>query len=163
MIFIKFNYYLGISSKPAALATPDIVFNGKFNMVDLKRPQLEILLGIVLMAAGAVNLSDNMPRLNESGLDLARRIVSATPGEAAIPLDLFKSERPSYWLQNVGAKHRIMLVNWEDNPAVRGLNLQQYGIAALTGRNFWNDEIVQVSDGVLSRELSPRSCLLVEF
>ena len=149
--------------RPGDLATPEIIHNAKFNMVDLRRQQLEILLGVVLMAAGAVNLSDNMPRLNKSGLDLARRIVSAPPGEAATPLDLFKSERPSYWLQKAGTKHRVMLVNWEDIPEERGLNLHQYGIEAVEGRNFWNDETVHVSDEILTARLPARSCLLVEF
>ena len=61
---------------------------------EIRRPQMEVLLSIALAAGGAVNLSDRMSRLNESGLDLARRTVAAESGEAAIPLDLFASEIP---------------------------------------------------------------------
>ena len=73
---------------------------------EVSRPQAEILLSIVLAVAGAVNLSDNLPRLNERGLELARRVVGADSGDAAIPVDLFCSDKPSYWFQKVKDYHR---------------------------------------------------------
>jgi hypothetical protein len=132
-------------------------------LVDMKRPQLEILLGVTLMAAGAVNLSDKMTRLNESGLDLARRTVSAERGEAARPLDLFESERPSYWLQKLSKGHRVLMVNWGDEPASREVDLKALGIEAKSARNFWNDEAVSIENGVLKAKLQPATCLMAEI
>ncbi len=127
---------------------------------EFSRPQVEILLSIVLAAAGAVNLSDNMPRLNEYGLELARRVVSADSGDAAIPVDLFCSNKPSYWFQKVKDYHRVLLINWNDEPEIRSFDLKPYEVKADSAVNFWNDQIVPVNDGVISVELQPRSCLL---
>lgn len=132
---------------------------GIYNMVDVKRPQLEILLSIVLAAAGAVNLSDKMYMLNESGLDLARRTVSAENGETAIPLDLFSSNIPAYWLQKAGKKHRVLLINWNDTPSEMSFDLGKYGINSSKAVNFWNDKEVKIKQGRIDTVLEPRSCL----
>lgn len=124
------------------------------------RPQAELLLSIVLAAAGAVNLSDNMPRLNESGLDLARRVVSADSGDAAIPVDLFCSDKPAYWFQKVKDYHRALIINWNDEPCTYSFDLKLFGLKPDSAVNFWNDQIVPLNNGVLCIELQPRSCLL---
>ena len=126
----------------------------------MHRPQLELLLSIVLAAGGAVNLSDNLPRLNASGIDLARRVVSAESMPAAIPLDLLHSELPSYWIQQ-GTKHcRILLVNWQDIPQERRIDLSQHGINSSQATNFWNDQQIAIRDNLLTAVIEPRSCLL---
>lgn len=137
---------------------------GKWTLVDIHRPQAEVLLSIVIAAGGAVNLSDKMTRLNESGLDLARRTVSAESGDAAIPLDLFSQALPKYWVQRVNdSKHRVLLINWEDAPAALRLDLKPFGIADGKMRNFWNDKSVRAKGGVIEEEIAPRSCLFVEI
>ena len=127
---------------------------------EVYRPQAELLLSIVLAAGGAVNLSDNMPRLNEKGLELARRVVSADSGDAAIPVDLFRSEKPSYWFQKVKDYHRVLLINWNDETGRYTFDLKPYGVQSIYAVNFWNDQMVPVTDGKISVELEPRSCLL---
>ncbi|MEI8245112.1 MAG: alpha-galactosidase, partial [Lentisphaerota bacterium] len=143
--------------------TPEMTDSGycEFPLVDeVSRPQAELLLSIVLAAAGAVNLSDNMPRLNERGLELARRVVGADSGDAAIPVDLFCSDKPSYWFQKVKDYHRVLLINWNDEPGAYSFDLNPYGVKADSAVNFWNDQIVKINDGIISVELQPRSCLL---
>lgn len=132
---------------------------GLFKLVDIYRPQAEVLLSLVVAAGGAVNLSDNIPRLNEAGLDLARRTVSAESGSAAIPLDLFSSELPSYWLQKAGDSFRVLLINWTDEKAERVLDLEALGLENSKAVNFWNDCDVPVRNGRIALELAPRSCL----
>ena len=132
---------------------------GLFTLVDIHRPQAEILLSLVIAAGGAINLSDKMTRLNESGLDLARRTVSAESGDAAIPLDLFSSELPKYWIQKAGNTHRVLLINWEDSPAELVLDLDQAGVSGRKAYNFWNDRPVKISGGKIRAELAGRSCL----
>jgi hypothetical protein len=145
------------------LVTPEMIRAeaADFKLVsEVWRGQMELLLSVVLAAGGAVNLSDNLPRLNASGLDLARRVVSADSGDAAIPLDLFRSELPATWLQRVGKYHRLLVANWTDEPAVHSFDFQAHHIAAKTAVNFWNDQAVPMIDGVIRVELPPRSCLL---
>ena len=130
---------------------------------DVYRPQMEVLLSIVLMAGGAVTLSDRMSRLNESGLDLARRVVAAESGEAAVPLDLLKSEIPSYWLQKLSDGYRVLMVNWSDEDSELMIDLAPYKINASCATNFWNDQIIPLPNGILKSQLPARSCLLVEL
>ena len=129
----------------------------------IRRPQMEVLLSIVLAAGGAVNLSDRMSRLNESGLDLARRTAAAESGEAAIPLDLFTSEIPSRYLQKLSRGYRVLLVNWEDREREVSIDLRSLGIECCNAVNFWNDRPVRLRDGRIGEALPARSCLLAEL
>lgn len=151
---------------------PCMVFNkpettsnqhSEFVLVDIEKPQSEILLSISLMSAGSVNLSDNMPKLTEEGVELARRIVAAEPAEAAIPLDLFKSEKASVWLQKTSSGHRVLLINWKDEEAEMEFRLDTHGVSGGNAVNFWNDQPVDISSGKIKVVLKPRSCLLTEI
>lgn len=130
-----------------------------FDLVDIKRPQVEVLLSIVIGASGAVNLSDKMSVLNKLGMDFARRAVSAESGEAAVPLDLFQNELPKYWVQKVKSYSRVLLVNWEDTPAELSLDLRANGVSGSKAVNFWTDESVSIKNGKITAKLAPRSCL----
>ena len=129
----------------------------------IRRPQMEVLLSLVLASGGAVNLSDRMSRLNESGLDLARRTVAAESGEAAIPLDLFTSENPSRYLQKLSRGYRVLLINWEDRERELSIDLRSLGIECRSAVNFWNDRPVRLRDGRISEALPARSCLFAEL
>ena len=118
---------------------------------------------LVLMAAGAVNLSDKMTRLNPAGVELARRVVAAESGAPGIPLDLFRSERPSYWFQKLKNGYRVLLINWSEEPALRELDLAPLGITASSAVNFWTDETISLEHNCFRAELAPRSCLLAVF
>ncbi len=131
----------------------------EFTLVNMYRKQAEVLLSLVVAAGGACNLSDKMTQLNESGLDLARRTVSAESGDAAIPLDLFSSTLPAYWVQKVKDYHRVLLINWTDEGAELSLDLKRCGIEASKAVNFWNDQPVKIVNGRITAELEPRSCL----
>ena len=126
---------------------------------DIYRPQMEVLLSLALASGGSINLSDNMLKLNESGLDLARRTVSAESGEAAIPQDMFASELPAFWVQKLKRGHRILLINWEDTEQERVLDFGKLGITARKAVNFWNDKPVRIVNGRIAEVLPARSCL----
>ncbi len=130
---------------------------------DVFRPQMEVLLSIVLMAGGAVNLSDRMCKLNDSGLDLARRIVAAESGETAVPLDLFKSEIPAFWLQKLRHGCRVLIVNWKEEDDEFVFDLDRHGISCRKAVDFWNGHKFCLHDGKLKSVLSPHTCLLAEF
>ena len=125
--------------------------------------EAECLLSIALMNGGAINLSDKLYVLNDRGLDLVRRTVSAARGSAPTPVDLFESNRASKWFQTIPGGCRALLVNWEDSEAELSLDLAPFGVNATSARNFWNDEPVAVCGNVLRATLRPHSCLLAEF
>ena len=136
-------------------------FGCTYHLVDNRRPQAELLLSLAIAAGGALNLSDRMTKLNEAGLDLARRTVSAEPGEAAVPLDLFSEKLPKFWVQKVGDHHRVLLVNWSDEETELELDLAANGIAGRHAVNFWNDAPVTAANGRIKAALVPRSGLFV--
>lgn len=133
------------------------------SLVDLTAREAEVLLSLVITSGGAMNLSDNLPRLNEAGLRLLRRAVQAEKGSAAIPLDLFQSKYPSYWVQKLASGlHRVLLINWEDRARVLDLDLAGLNVPYLNLANFWTGESVSVRGGKLSVKLLPHSCLLTD-
>ncbi len=133
------------------------------SLVDLSQAEAEVLLSLVIASGGAMNLSDNLPRLNETGLRLLRKAVQAEKGAAAVPLDLFRSELASFWIQKLASGlHRVLLVNWTDRPALRELDLGGLNVPTAGLVNFWTDASVPVKAGKVSAHLPPHSCLLIE-
>lgn len=145
--------------------TPDDAYDPErdFQLASMTRSELEILLSVVLAAAGAVNLSDKMTLLNEEGLFLARKVVSAESGEAARPLDLFRSNRPGRYLQKLKSGWRVLLINWEETAQTMSLDLSAHGVNASSATDFWNEKPVAWSSGKLEFELAPHSCKLIEL
>ncbi|MBO5761793.1 MAG: alpha-galactosidase [Lentisphaeria bacterium] len=126
--------------------------------------ELEVLLSLVLVSAGIRTLSDNLPLLNASGLRLARKTVSAVQGLAAVPLDLFTSALPSYYLQRLpGRGFRILFINWTEEEKEFSLDLSHYGLPDIKGKDFWKEIPVKIPKGILQKILPPRSCFLAEF
>jgi len=134
------------------------------SLVDLNRRQAEVLLSLVITSGGAMNLSDNLPRLNPTGLQLLRKAVAARKGEAAVPLDLFRSRYPAYWAQRLsGGLHRLLIINWGDSRRDYEIDLSRLNFPASTPSNFWTGEPVPAPGRILSTTLEPHSCLLVEM
>ena len=145
--------------------TPDQTYNPErnFEQATMNRSELEILLSLVLAAAGAVNLSDKMTLLNEQGLFLARKVVSAESGEAARPLDLFSAARPARFLQKLKSGWRVLLVNWGETAEQVSFDLAAHGVRAASATDFWAEKPVSISSGRLEFELAPHSCKLIEL
>lgn len=119
------------------------------------------LLSLVLISGGAVNLSDDMTRLNEAGLDLARRTVAAERGAAGVALDLFESRYPAVWTQALARGRRVLLINWTDQATELAFEPDPDG-AGLSWRNLWTDEPVPLRRGRIVARLAPHACLLAE-
>lgn len=133
------------------------------SLVDLNRREAEVLISLVITSGGAMNLSDNLPRLNAVGLDLLRKAVSAEKGNAAIPIDLFRTNLPSTWVQKLDSGlHRVLLVNWTEQKMRLSADLEQLNVPRQKTTNFWTGESVRLTGGRLSADLAPHSCLLVE-
>ena len=133
-----------------------------FGFDNIRASEAECLLSIALMNGGAINLSDKLYVLNERGLDLVRRTVSAARGSAPTPVDLFESDRASKWVQRIPGGLRVLLVNWEDADAELALDLAPFGVNASRARDFWTDRDVVLAGNVIRASLAPHSCLLAE-
>ncbi len=131
-----------------------------YYLADVSADEAEVLLSLDIMAAGAINLSDNLPLLNERGLQMLRKVVSAEQGETAIPLDLFESELPVYWLQKTSAGHRLLIVNWQDSAAELPVDWARIGVKPSQARDFWSGAVETPADKVM---LEAHSCKLWEF
>lgn len=119
--------------------------------------ELEVLLSISIMSGGAINLSDDLTKLNEAGLNLARKVVSAVSGSAAIPLDLFSNSMPSRWLQKLPHGGRFLLVNFMDEVQEFRLDCPELPDKAT---DFWRGKMIDVPHEIV---LAPHSCLLLEW
>ena len=121
----------------------------------------ETLLSLVLITGGAVNLSDNMPLLNEKGLFLARKVVSALSGYGTKPWDLFERKLPMYWTQKLpGGGGRVLVINWSDETSVIPVNWQKMAPGVRRIRDFWTEETQKCEEEVT---LAPHSCKLWEY
>ncbi len=133
------------------------------SIIDLNRREAEVLLSLVIISGGALNLSDNLPRLNADGLRLARKAVCAEKGEAAIALDLFTAKYPAYWAQKLSSGlHRLLIINWGETRQEYSVNLDTLNFPKGNLTDFWSEQSLKVSGGHLSTVLEPHSCLLVE-
>lgn len=133
------------------------------SLVDIRKCEAEVLLSLVIASGGVMNLSDNLPVLNSTGLRLLRKSVQAEKGNAAIPLDLFNADIPAYWVQKLDSgKQRILLVNWTDAKAELSLDLETLNVRGTKLKNFWTGEPLKTRQGKLTAELLPHACLLGE-
>jgi hypothetical protein len=124
--------------------------------------ELKTLLGLAIVSGGCVNLSDNLPRLNECGLEMARRTVAAKRGEAGVPLDLFEATYPGVWIQPISGGHRILLVNWEDSERTLSFDAVAHGVQSDSMRDFWSDERVDLVNGRIEAIVLPHASLFLE-
>ena len=131
----------------------------EFDLASTRLEEQKVLLSLDLMAGGAVNLSDKMMCLNEKGLALARKVVSAESGFAGRPLDFFERTLPMYWHQRLSRGGRLLVINWEDSPQEIPVDWCIAGNPAEV-REFWSGKNEKCCDKVL---LAPHSCKLWEY
>ncbi len=134
------------------------------SLVNITYDEIVILLSLVLISSGAMNLSDKMSRLNKKGLELARKVVAAERGETGIPLDLFSSDRPAFWLQKLAAgRSRLLLINWDDKAKSMSFDLAKNGLNYSKASDFWTGSQIKMKAGKTEVNLAPHSCLLAEL
>ena len=126
-------------------------------------PEARTLLSVAILSGGSITLSDNLPMLNEVGVDLLRKTVAAEIGRAARPLDLFVAENPSLWVQHLDSGGaRIGVINWTDEPVTRTVDAGGLsGKDAPVAREFWSGEEIALSGGRVELELAPHETKLL--
>jgi hypothetical protein len=133
------------------------------SLVDLNEAEAKVLLSLVISSGGAINLSDNLTRLNAKGLSLVRKVLSAERGDAAVPVDLFHAELPALWIQKLPSKkHRVLLINWSDGAREERINLTALNLPTTNVMDFWTGESLRVTLGMVAVNLPPHACLFVE-
>lgn len=135
------------------------------SIVDTNKKEVEILLSLVLVSGGAINLSDDITKLNKDGLELARKTLSAEVGESGIPLDLFSSEKPSVWVQKLkSGKARLLFINWENKAREFSFDLTKNNMENLGSTlDFWNNKKVVIRNNKISASLPAHTCFLAEL
>jgi hypothetical protein len=117
---------------------------------------------LVLLAGGDVMLGDHLPALTSSGRDLIQRVLKNRLTRPAVPVDLFDSHEgmPSLWLADEPDHWLLGLFNWEEDPREFHVDLAKYGAAATKAiRSFWDDQAIDLKNGVVEAHLQPRACL----
>ncbi|MBQ6597507.1 MAG: hypothetical protein IJH79_08135, partial [Lentisphaeria bacterium] len=133
---------------------------GDFILTSTHLNEQQVLLSLVLMTGGAVNLSDNMPLLNEQGLELARKTVAAESGYGCRPLDMFEHELPVYWTQKLKKGGRVLVINWEDEAKEIPLDWNKLAPGISEVKDFWTGKVEKCVSNI---RLEPHSCHLWEF
>ena len=147
--------------------TPEMQFDellGNYELASANYEEIRTLLSIIIASGGIINLSDNLLKLNAKGLDLVRRTVSAEHGRSGIPLNLFESEYPSVWYQEVGGgKHRLLLINFDDETKNMAFDFHAAGFEFEEATDFWTDEKISLNNGIIGKRLLPHQSFLIEF
>ncbi len=117
---------------------------------------------LVLLSAGDILLSDHLPLLNDTGIEILRKVVNHRLSRAAVPLDLFDSHEglPSVWLADEPTFQLIGLFNWEEDPRDFRLDLAQMGIPLpAQASSLWDNRPIPIDGASVQIRLEPRDCL----
>ncbi len=130
-------------------------------LADFTLREAETWLSLVVISGGTVNFSDNLTRLNQTGLRLIRKVAAASRGEAGIAQDLFRSDLPALWTQRVeGSPRRALIINWADGERSLRISERDIQFPLRNARNFWTG-----ATGFSKGEritLPPHGCLFLE-
>lgn len=148
--------YIGVKPDTTEITWQKLVLS------EMSLAEAQVLLSLVVVSGGAVNLSDDVTRLNAVGLDMIRRTVAAERGQGGVPLDLFSSELAAYWTQRLTRGARALMINWTDREQELSMDVAASEIEGRPLRDFWTDRPVAVTKGRLTKRLAPHSCLFVE-
>jgi hypothetical protein len=116
---------------------------------------------MVYMTAGDLFLSDHLPDLNETGIELIGRILETPLETPARPIDLYDRHDalPAIWLSQCKGRTFLGLINWTEESADFALPLSDLGLDADADlRSFWDDAPIAPRAGQLDITLPPHSC-----
>jgi len=110
---------------------------------------------LVYLSAGDVMLGDVLDRLNPTGVDILRRVLTPRRN-AAVPVDLFftSQELPRIWISRGEEDTLVGVFNWDDKPAPVDFDPVQWGLKG-PARDFWTGNVLDP----LPRRMRRRSAL----
>jgi hypothetical protein len=114
----------------------------------------------VILAGGNLFLSDRIKLLNPTGMELVRTavVMEALP---ARPLDLGDAERGALWFAYGEHEMRLGIINWEDQPVVREIDLTAWEFRSPREVvDAWSGERLPLADATLRVTLRPHASAL---
>ncbi len=114
--------------------------------------EMRTLATVAALSGGLVVNSDNLPSIRWGRPRYLRRVLPPY-GQSAVPLDLFRNERPRQFVLPVQTAWDswtiVALLNWEDRSRVTKLDLAQLGLKgrACHAYNFWRKRYLGVVRG----------------
>ncbi len=117
----------------------------------LTLPEVQSLASAISLSGGAILISDDMSKLSEDRLQIARSLLPVLPPNPQV-VDLFDKTMPAVMRQVMqtpaGERHVIALFNWSDEPRDLELNLQAFGLDQKTWlmREFWTGQWAEVRE-----------------
>jgi alpha-galactosidase len=119
----------------------------------LSDEEARTLATVVSMAGGSILDSDDLPALPAHRLAWLQRILPPLPGRTHV-LDLWDASYPELLLRRlagaVGTWWLLAVVNWEDRPRLREIELARYAIEGPEGlhcMDFWGASYLRLERG----------------
>jgi alpha-galactosidase len=132
----------------------------------LTLPEVQSLASAVSLSGGAILISDDMTKLNEDRLRIARSLLPVMPPIPQV-VDLFEKAMPSKLRQVMqtpaGERQVIALFNWSDEPRDLELNLKAFGLEPKPWllREFWTGEWAEVETDTIFHAVPAHGVRLV--
>ena len=143
---------------------PDCLLVRKDSKLTL--PEVQSLATAISLSGGAILISDDMSKLSEDRLWIARSLLPVLPPNPHV-VDLFEKSMPSTLHQTLqtpaGERQIIALFNWADQPMDLELNLEAIGLEQKPSlmREFWTGEWAEVSAGHVFRQVPAHGVRLI--
>ena len=143
---------------------PDCLLVRKDSKLTL--PEVQSLATAISLSGGAILISDDMSKLSEDRLWIARSLLPVLPPNPHV-VDLFEKSMPSMLSQTLqtpaGERQIIALFNWADQPMDIELNLEAIGLEQKPSlmREFWTGEWAEVAAGHVFRQVPAHGVRLI--
>lgn len=128
--------------------------------------EVQSLASAISLSGGAILISDDLSKLDEDRLRIARSLLPVLPPNPQV-LDLFEKTMPTKMRQVMqtpaGERQVIALFNWSDEPRDLELDLQAFGLDQKPWlmREFWTGEWAEVGTDFVFREVPAHGVRLV--
>ncbi|GAI58269.1 unnamed protein product, partial [marine sediment metagenome] len=116
---------------------------------------------LIYLSAGDVFLGDDLGTLNNTGINLIKKVLETPLANSAIPVDLFAGHDtlPGKWVAEEKDFWFIGIFNWEEDTANISVDLQELGIKEYTSiESFWEKKKIFPGEKIINISLKPRSC-----
>jgi alpha-galactosidase len=121
---------------------------------ELTLDEVHSLASVIALTGGPLLLSDDLPKLPTERLRIAKQLVPLIEQRPQV-MDWFDTATPRLLrldLENVTGKWHLMAVfNWDDEEQDVSLPLEKFALSPgiYFAREFWNETVTQISDGLL--------------
>jgi hypothetical protein len=114
---------------------------------------------VVHLSGGDVILGDHLELLNQTGVNVLKRVLSPRP-VPAVPVDLFETEQdlPRIWISRGPEDTLVGIFNWSDKPAGMPFDPARYNLHGAP-IDFWTEK----PSAKLPDKMRRRSCFALRY